>query len=146
MRCRSAVVPLVLVLSAIGLAACEDDSESSDTTTTTTPGQVYCADADQLRDDLSSLADLEVPDDGTDALTAQIDALESDVSTLKSSASEVASTEIAAFEASVDDLQSALSSISGDLTLSNAASVVRAIESVGTSGSDVVSTLDEACS
>jgi hypothetical protein len=37
--------------------------------------------------------------------------------------------------------------VRGDVgTLSNAATVLRAIESVGASGSDVVTTLDEACS
>ena len=133
----------MLVLS-VALPACGDD-EPSDTTTTTSAEQAFCADADQLESDLSSLTALELPGDGTDAVTAQIDAIKSDLSTLKSSAGDLASTEISAFETSLDDLESEVASISGDLTVSNAAALVTAIEAVGSTGSAVVSTLDDAC-
>ena len=101
---------------------------------TTSAEQAFSADADQLESDLSSLTALELPGDGTDAVTAQIDAIKSDLSTLKSSAGDVASTEISAFETSLEDLRSEVSSISGDLTVSNAAAVVTTIEAVGSTG------------
>jgi hypothetical protein len=75
----------MLVVSVALLPACgSDDSESSSgTTTTATPEEAYCADADQLKSDLSTLEALDLPGDGTDAVKAQIDTIKSDVSTLK---------------------------------------------------------------
>jgi septal ring factor EnvC (AmiA/AmiB activator) len=138
---------LVCVLSVAFVAACgDDDSESTSSTTSTTSAEgTFCADADQLKTDLSSLSALKVPDDGKDAVKTQLDTVKSDLSTLKSSAQEVASTEISALETSLAGLESAVSSITGDLTASNAAAVVTAIEAVGTNGSAVVTKLEDGC-
>ena len=105
---------LLLALSAALLVSCGDDDDSSGTTSTTTAEQAYCADGDQLESDLSALADLELPDDGTDAVQAQIDTLKTDLSALKSSAADVASTEITTFETSLDDLEAAANEVTGD--------------------------------
>ena len=136
---------LLLALSAALLVSCGDDDDSSGTTSTTTAEQAYCADGDQLESDLSALADLELPDDGTDAVQAQIDALKTDLSALKSSAADVASTEITTFETSLDDLEAAANEVTGELTASSAANVVVAIEDAVAAGGDVVSTLQTTC-
>ena len=120
-------------------------TDSSGTTSTTTAEQAYCADGDQLESDLSALADLELPDDGTDAVQAQIDTLKTDLSALKSSAADVASTEITTFETSLDDLEAAANEVTGELTASSAANVVVAIEDAVAAGGDVVSTLQTTC-
>jgi hypothetical protein len=144
---RTALPPLLMLALSIGsLGACGDDSDSAGATTTTSAQQAYCADADQLRSDLSSLTDLDVVADGTDAVTAQFDALEDDLSALKSSAGDAASPEISDFETSLDDLQSAIGAVSGDLTVANASGVVAAVQSVATTGTAVVTTLDSTCS
>ena len=122
---RRTALPLVLMLalSIASLAACGDDSDSAGTTTTTSAQQAYCADADQLKSDVASIKDMDVVADGTDAVTAQMDTLKDDLSALKSSAGDAASSEISTFETSLDDLQSSLSAVSGDLTLANASDV-----------------------
>lgn len=145
---RRTALPLVLILAlSIGsLAACGDDSESAGTTTTTSAEQAYCADLDQLKRDVASITDMDVVADGTDAVTAQFDALKDDLSALKSSAGDAASSEITTMETALDDLQSALSAVAGDLTLANASDVVSAVQSVATAGTAVVTTLESACS
>jgi hypothetical protein len=145
---RRMALPLVLMLalSTASLTACGDDSDSSGTTTTSSAEQAYCADADQLKSDVASIKDMEVVADGTDAVTTQISTLKDDLSALKSSAGDVASPEISTFETALDDLQSALSAVSGDLTLANASDVVSAVQSVATTGTAVVTTLESACS
>lgn len=144
---RRTAVPLVfmLALSIASLAACGDDADSSGTTTTTSAEQAYCADLDQLKSDVASITDMDVVADGTDAVTAQFDTLKDDLSALKSSAGDAASSEISTMETALDDLQSALGAVSGDLTLANASDVLTAVQSVGTAGTAVVTTLESAC-
>ena len=146
MRRSTLPLALMLVLPIASLAACGDDSDSSGTTTTSSAEQAYCADGDQLKSDVASITDMDIVADGTDAVTAQIDTLKDDLSALKSSAGDVASSEITTFETALDDLQSALSTVSGDLTLANASDVLSAVQSVGTAGTAVVTTLESACS
>jgi hypothetical protein len=148
MRTRHVPAVVMLAVSVALLVACgsDDPDSSSGTTTTVSPEEAYCADGDQLKSDLSALEALDLPADGTDAVKAQIDTIKSDLSTLKSSGADVASTEISAFEASVDTLESAMDEVSGDLTVSNSANAVVAVEGVIAAGQDVVSTLETACS
>jgi len=102
MRPTAVPLTLALALSVASLAACGDDSDSSGTTTTTSAEQAYCADADQLKSDVASIKDMDVVSDGTDAVTAEIDTLKGDLSSLKSSAGDLASSEITTFETSLD--------------------------------------------
>lgn len=148
MRRPAVISTLVLAVPIALLAACGSDSESSSTTTTptTTAEQAYCADVDQLQSDVTSLSDMDIVADGTDAVTAKIDELRADVATLKTSAGEVASAEVDALETSLDDLQTSLDSVSGDLTLQNAAGVMSSAGQAITAGTALISTLEATCS
>ena len=124
MRRITLPLSLLVVLPLALMAACSSDDSTSSTTTssttsTTSADQAYCADSDQLKTDIDALKDLDVVADGTTAVTSQLDTIKSDVTALKDSAGDVAATEISTLETSLDDVQSSLSAVSGDLTVAN---------------------------
>ncbi len=76
----------VAALSIGTLAACGSDSESSEDT--------FCDAGDSLRSNIEGIADIDIVSGGTDAVTEQFDAIESDVEQLRDSGSDVAADEI----------------------------------------------------
>lgn len=82
-------LPLLAVTLALAACSSSGDDESS-----------FCEDREDLRSSFQELRDVNVADDGIEALDAAIDDVTADLSTLRSSAAE--------FEPQVDGVQAAL--------------------------------------
>lgn len=136
---RAALVgALAALVAVVGVAGCGDDDDGG-------PEEAYCAAADALRADVSALTDLDVVAEGTNALEDRFDAIRSDLDDLRESGREVAADEIDALDAAVDDLQSAIDALGGELSVDNASVVLDAIGDVGPAAQAVYSRLSEAC-
>ncbi len=83
---------------------------------------------------------------GADAVTERFEAIESDLTLLKDSGSDVASDEIAALESAVSDLGSALAGLSGGVSVEDAEQLVSSITAVLTSADAVIGQLSTTCS
>ena len=131
-------VAVVAVLSLATLSACGSDSESSE--------DAFCDAGDSLRADVEGIADIDVVSGGTDAVTDQIDAIQSDVAQLSESGLDVAADEISALETAVDDVSSELQGLGDDISVENAQAVSSSIGSVVTAAGAVYERLDTVCS
>ena len=116
-------------------AGCSDDEESAQ--------ESYCAAGDSLESNLGALTDLDLIAEGTEGLNTAVEQVQSDLVELRESASEAAADDVSALEQSVDDLETAISSLGGDLTSDNAAAVGASIRRVGTSAQAVLATLSD---
>lgn len=140
------ITRLAAAVLALGLlvAACGDDDDTS--TATTSAARAFCDDREELRTDLKGLTDFDVLKSGTDALREQFDKVRDDVSALRESAKEAAPEEVAALDQAVTDLETALEALgNGEITAANARDAIAAIGRIGTSGQELLSTLDSLC-
>lgn len=136
----SAVVVVALGLT---VAACGDDSSSSDDVSSE---ESFCSAGEQFETDVAALGDIDVVADGTDAVESAFDTIRDDADALVASGQEIASDDINAVEASVDQLGAALSNLSGELTQENAGEVVDAITNIGNAAAGLQTTLTDTCS
>ena len=137
-RTRRWSVALVATLSLATLSACGSDGESSE--------DAFCDAGDSLRSNVEGIADIDVVSGGTDAVTDQIDAIQSDVDQLRESGADVAADEISELETAVDDVSSALQGLGDDISVENAQSVSSSVGAVVTAAGAVYERLDSACS
>ena len=122
-------------LLALGAVGCSSDGESAQ--------ERYCDAGADLRADVGGLADLDLVSGGTDALEAQLEAIDEDLTALADAASEAAADEVDALEAAVSDLETAVSAVSGDLTSENVSTLSSSISSVVTAAQGVYDTLSD---
>ena len=138
---RRTVVTAVAVVLAVGsLAACGSDSDGE------SAEDKFCAAGDSLRSNISGIADIDIVSGGTDAITEQVSAIQTDVDELRESGADVAADEVSALETAVEELDSALSDLGDDISVESAQAVGNAVGSVVTSASDVFERLDSTCS
>lgn len=137
-RTRRWSVALVATLSLATLSACGSDGESSE--------DAFCDAGDSLRSNVEGIADIDVVSGGTDAVTDQIDAIQSDVDQLRESGADVAADEISELETAVDDVSSALQGLGDDISVENAQSVSSSVGAVVTAAGALYERLDSACS
>ena len=130
----------VVALSGLSLgfaSACGSDDSSVD---------AFCDAGDSLRSNVETIGDIDIVAGGADAVTERFEAIESDLTLLKESGSDVASDEIAALESAVSDLGSALAGLSGGVSVEDAEQLVSSITAVLTSADAVIGQLSTTCS
>jgi hypothetical protein len=103
---------LPLLAVTLALAACSSSDEQS----------AFCEDREDLRSSFQDLRDVNVADDGIEALDAAIDDVTADLNTLRSSATE--------FEPQVDGVEAALEELR------------TAVEAAATPGEKVIAAVD----
>lgn len=136
---RLQLATVAAALSFGSLAACGSDSDSE------SAEDAFCAAGDSLSSNISGIADIDIVSGGTDAITEQLSAIESDVDELRSSGADVAADEISALGTAVDELESALSDLGNDISVEAAQSVGTAVGSVVTAANSVLARLDATC-
>jgi hypothetical protein len=122
-RCAAAVVTVVV---GVGLASCSSGS-NSETAAATSSGPAVCASADDLRTSLSALQDVQVVQDGTDALDEAWTTVRSDWSQLADDARNQYAEQVDGVQADADTVQAAVDqarAAPSAQTLGNAASAV----------------------
>jgi hypothetical protein len=129
---RLGAMVAVLVVGTAALAACGDDESAQDD---------YCAAGEALQSSLASLAELDLVAAGTDGLEAAVGEVRDDLADLRSSASDAVADDVEVLDASIADLDTALSNLGGDITSENATAVGTAIEDVRAAASGVIDTL-----
>jgi len=131
-------VAVVAALSIATLSACGSDSESSE--------DAFCDAGDSLRSNIEGIADVDIVSGGTDAVTDQVEAIQSDVDQLRDSGSDVAADEISALETAVDEVAAALDGLGDDISIENAQAVASSVTAVVSAAGAVYERLDAACS
>ncbi len=131
-------VAVVAALSLATLSACGSDSESSE--------DAFCDAGDSLRSNIEGIADIDIVSGGTDAVTDQVEAIQTDVDQLRDSGSDVAANEISALETAVDEVAAALNGLGDDISIENAQAVATSVTAVVSAAGAVYGRLDTACS
>ena len=129
---------VVAALSLATLSACGSDSESSE--------DAFCDAGDSLRSNIEGIADIDIVSGGTDAVTEQIEAIQSDVDQLSKSGQEVAADEISTLETTVDDTAAALEGLGETISVENAQALASSVGAVVTAAGAVYERLDTVCS
>ena len=137
---RLQLATVAAALSFGSLAACGSDSDSE------SAEDAFCAAGDSLSSNISGIADIDIVSGGTDAITDQVSAIQTDVDELRESGVDVAADEISALETAVDDLATALGDLGDDISVEGAQAVGNAVGSVVASAGDVIERLDSTCS
>jgi len=114
-------IPVVAVLLIAG-AACSDDVSPA------------CEAQQQLQSSVEDLRDIDVLDDGLDALRADVDAVADDLATFRAEVSQELEPDVDAVQAAVDQVRS---------TLEGSGSPAELAESLGTDVSALVSAWNE---
>ena len=137
-RSRRVVSVVALAGLSLGFAsACGSDDSSED---------AFCDAGDSLRSNIETIGDIDIVAGGADAFTERFEAIESDLTLLKDSGSDVASDEIATLETAVSDLGTALAGLSGGVSVEDAEQLVSSITAVSTSVDAVIERLSTTCS
>jgi hypothetical protein len=124
---RSCVVGVVTVVLGAGISACSSDP-GTESAAATSPTADVCAAADALRGSLNALGDVQVVEEGTDALATAWTAAEDDLTRLSDDASAEYADEVAGVQAAADAVRSALDDAQDQpsaQTLGDAAAAVR---------------------
>lgn len=130
----------LVMVGAVGLAACGDDESSADTTSAQ---EQYCEAVSSLQSDVTSLRDVDVLAEGTDAFESALQTIRDDLSALRDSADDAAADDVDALSEAVDELASSLADLGDDLNVENAGTVATAVGNVVSSAQAVFGTLSD---
>ena len=146
MKTRAVGAALVLML-AVGLAACgDDDSDSgsgSDATTTTVNAE--CKARDDLKASVKALASPALLTGGKAGLQSAADDVKSDLDAVVSSTKDADQSDVDATKAAIDDLKKAISDVGDGNLTSNMQAIGSALANVGSTGEKLVSNLGADC-
>jgi hypothetical protein len=121
---RPTVALAALALStSLAVTACSDDSESA-----------VCESADELQSDLSALTDVDVSDDGVDALGSALQDTEDAATSLADEAGDEFGAEVDALQAALSDLGDAIEGFSSG----GVQPVTAALSEVGDTGTALI--------
>lgn len=135
-RLRVSTLAVVGVMGlALATAGCGDDDKSSQET--------YCEAGESLESSVAALVNLDLIAEGTDGLNAALDSVEGDLEELRDAASDAAADEVDALRGSVEELESSISTLGGEITLENVSALGTAVENVATSAQGVYTTLTD---
>jgi hypothetical protein len=136
--------------SLLALTACGDDADGDQPANSTTAElattQALCAAIDDVEQDIRALGDIDVLDEGTDAVEAILSAIREDSAEIREVAPETAPDEAEAFDtslASLDDAMAALGDQPPDAQ--SVQDVVSAGASTIEAGRAYLDALDDAC-
>jgi hypothetical protein len=105
----------VLVAALTFAAACSDDDDDDDTGGTATAS--VCDEAQAVQDSVAELSDLDVLAEGTNALSAAVTDVKTELADLRGAVSADVEDEVEAMESAVTDAEEILSGIEDDATL-----------------------------
>jgi len=118
------------------LAGCgSDDDESAQ--------DKYCEAGQSLESSVAALGNLDLVAEGTDGLESALGAAEDDVNELRDTASDAAADDVSALQESLDNLESAISDLGGEVTSENVSALSTAVQNVSTSAQAVYGTLSD---
>lgn len=151
---RLATVGAALLLGSLTLAGCSSSSEDS-ATTPTAPATVsasptgstaaICADAEATKASLKGIVDVNVLQDGTDALKSNFATFKSDAETLIASAQTQFAPETDAVKASISDLQTAIGNVKDSPSVAEVAALAPALASIKSTTQALLDAVDAAC-
>ena len=131
-RLFGTAIVIVLVLAGCG------DSDGD-----TSSQEKYCEAGQSLESSVSGLTDLDLVAEGTNGLESALGAVQDDLAQLLDAATDAAADEVAALEQSVDDLDSALADLGGEISTDNVSTLSAAVQSVGSAATGVFGTLTD---
>jgi hypothetical protein len=131
----------------LALAGCSDDSTS--TTSSSTPASATesagCADVAALQTSLESLKDVNVQQDGAEALNSAIADVKTDVDAAAASASNALQPEVEQVKTAFDGLQTAATGLTADNLVDKAPAIVTALTQVESATTALASTVSQSC-
>jgi CHASE3 domain sensor protein len=130
---------LAVVLSLAAACGDDDDSSSADQTTTT---QDVCAQAEDLQSSITDLSDIDVSEEGTNALDAAVDNIEQDVRDLASTVSDDLQPQVDDLESSLSSLKDAVANVDEDGGVNALVDAVQAVLTASTALIDEVTSAD----
>ncbi|MCU0284628.1 MAG: hypothetical protein MUD13_12175 [Candidatus Nanopelagicales bacterium] len=151
---RLALLAGAALLVTLPLTGCSDSADTATTPTTSAaasapaasaPAGQVCADADTARASLQGLVDLNILQEGTNALKANFDTFKADVDTLIASAQAEFATETDAVKAAVADLQGAIAELAAEPSVADVAALAPALASVKSTTEALLTAVDQAC-
>jgi hypothetical protein len=139
---RHAALAGLAAASVLGLAACGDDGgDGGDGDEGAAEGAGVCEARDELTESFAALGDIDVVNDGTDAVRAAVDSIGEDLEALREAAGDEADDELDAVGAAVDDLRTAV----GDLGGESVGAVGTALADLSVALGDLVLALAQDC-
>jgi hypothetical protein len=135
-------IALFAMLAVVG-AACSSDPEAG-----TTPSPTLskgCAELAALKDSLTALTQVELVNDGLDALESSVATAKTDLQNAASAVSDALAPSVDQVQSSFDQLESALQGATTDNLAASATEVGTALTAVGTSLTDLQSELTNTC-
>ena len=142
---KSKVLLVCLVLAGMVLAGCGSGSKSSSTTTTTSAKQAVCASRSKLQQSVKALAEPSTLTSGKSGITAALDTVKQNLDDLASAAKSDVQPKVDAVKTAVDQLQTAVSTMSVGNLADGLQSVSDAIAKVGTTASSLFGALSAGC-
>lgn len=149
-KARLACLPAVVLV--VGLGACSDDDSSDGSAAgETSDAERLCADWAQTQSAVAALADVDVVDDGTDALRAAVDGVTGTLQPLRTSAGEELGDEVDALGGAVADLATEVSGLTdrsageGEGAGSGLVAVGEAVQGVSAATEDLGAALQPSC-
>ncbi len=158
---RSIVVSCIVVV-ALAVAGCSSSSKTSSssasttaTTATSTTGgtptsypagkEQVCQARDQLKTSVGALTTPSLLTQGTTAIKAAVDKVQTDLGTVKTAAGQDYQPEVNAVQTSLQQLQTAVGNLGSGNTVDNLKALGTSIASVGTTTSALFTKLQAAC-
>jgi uncharacterized phage infection (PIP) family protein YhgE len=121
------------------VAACGDDDDEA------TPTPNVCDQADAVRESVQAVGDIDVLSEGTDALSAAVDEVRTDLQALAGGVSDALAPDVDALTSAVDDARDVLSDITDDSSLNEKIdSVQEALTGIATAWSDLETAVSDA--
>jgi hypothetical protein len=136
---RRTLAVLAVALAAVSGVSCSSDDDAS--SSATTAASATCTDLQRVQDDVDALTDVNIVQDGTDALESNLDDLQDSASDLADSATGDLKTQADALRSSVDELSS-IADDAGDQPVTSTLSQIS--DQLRTIGSDLTNLLDSA--
>ncbi len=152
-RLPFALVVLGFLLS-LGLSACSNDEtpstegttspEETATETSTSPVPALCSSVEDLQTSVQGLTDVNLEEDGAEALTQGLEDVKSALADVELEAEETFSSDVAAVQSSIDDLEAVVQQVQGGASAQDVASeAASALTSLSGSVAGLVATSEE---
>lgn len=109
------------------------------------PEAAFCDASENLDSDVEALSELDVTAEGTDALRSALGDIQSDLTELRTTGSEVASEELTALDSALSGLDEALSAVSGDPTADDVTAIVGSVQETAQASQAALTKFHETC-
>jgi predicted nucleic acid-binding Zn-ribbon protein len=139
---------LVIAVLMLAVACGDDDDETTDSASTGTPeAATVCEQADSVQQAVEALSEVQIAEEGTNALNAAVADIKTETDELKETASAEVEDEVQALSDSIDEAEEILSGIDDDATLNERIDDVQsAVTGVVTAAAGLPDALSEECS